>query len=192
MTKLQWARPSLFLVAPLALLMLLTRTDHFGSAISLPDASLAVFFALGFYFRSLWLLPLFIVEAVVIDYLAISYMDASDFCLTPAYGFLVPTYAVMWWTGRFCGRRYSESWHCLLFTLGAGALAASIAFLISNGSFYLLSGHYQALSWQAYSEAVARYYGPYVGVAMGYILTGVLLHGLLVSYRRLKSAGLSA
>ncbi len=191
MTKSQWDRPSLFLVAPLALLMLLTRTDHFGSAISLPDASLAVFFALGFYFRSLWLLPLFIVEAAAVDYLAISYMGGSDFCLTPAYGFLVPTYAVMWWAGLVCAHRYSESVRGLLLTLGAAALAVSVAFLISNGSFYGLSGHYQDLNLAAYAEGVARYYGAYAAVAMGYIVAGVLMHGLLVTGRRLKAAGLS-
>lgn len=40
----------------LAALMALTRYGHFGSAVSLPDASLAVFFLAGFYLPA-WVFP---------------------------------------------------------------------------------------------------------------------------------------
>ncbi|MDP3839272.1 MAG: hypothetical protein Q8Q54_10150, partial [Methylococcales bacterium] len=88
------------LTLPLIALMALTRFHHFGDAFSLPDASLAVFFLAGLVFaRRWWLLGFLLLEAAVIDYVAITHFNVSAFCVSAAYVFLIPTYAVMWFAG---------------------------------------------------------------------------------------------
>lgn len=66
---LKTSRQRLFTSFAAIALMALTRYGHFGSALSLPDASLAVFFLAGFYLPA-WMLPVLLIEAVGIDYLA--------------------------------------------------------------------------------------------------------------------------
>ena len=46
------AKPTLAIALLLAVGMAATRFRHFGSAIHLPDASLAIFFLAGFYLRA--------------------------------------------------------------------------------------------------------------------------------------------
>lgn len=55
----------------LAGLMAATRFNHFGSPVSLPDASLAVFWLAGLYLRPYWF-ALFIVEAGLLDWASIA------------------------------------------------------------------------------------------------------------------------
>ena len=44
----------------LVVMMLLTRSHHWASIHSLPDASWAIFFLLGVYVRALWVVPVLI------------------------------------------------------------------------------------------------------------------------------------
>ena len=74
----------------LIIIMALTRFGHVGSAFSLPDASLAVFFLAGFTVSGLGFLVLLLLEAGLIDYLAITQFNVSDFCMSPAYLCLNP------------------------------------------------------------------------------------------------------
>ncbi len=160
-------------------LMAATRFDHFGSAISLPDASLAVFFLAGLYLSSYWILALFLVEAGLIDNLAITYGGISSFCVSPAYVFLIPTYAVMWWAGRWCSH-YDRFNRATLLALGSVLLTATtLAFLISTGSFHLFSGRFPEMDWVEYATRVANYYSPYLTSTLLY--TGIVLglHALL-------------
>ena len=69
----------------LVAVMAATRFNHFGSPVSLPDASLAVFFLAGLYLsRAAWF-PVFIVEAGLMDWVSIA-GGVSDWCVTAAYG----------------------------------------------------------------------------------------------------------
>src|SRR5512137_506705 len=89
-----------YLPLSLIALMVLTRFHHFGDVLHLPDASLAVFFFAGFY-RKKAFFGFLLALAALIDYLAIE-NGTSSWCVTPAYVFLIPTYAVMWFAGRYC------------------------------------------------------------------------------------------
>jgi len=153
----------------LALLMVATRFHHFGSATHLPDASLAVFFLAGFYLRRSALFGLYLAEAALIDYLAIALGGVSDWCVTPAYAFLIPTYASLWFGGVWYARRHCMAWRTLAPFFGAVLLGVSVAFLISNASFYLLSGYFPAMSWTEYASRVAKYFPPYASAAVAYI-----------------------
>lgn len=165
----------------LALLMVATRFHHFGSATHLPDASLAVFFLGGFYLRRPALLGCYLAEAALIDYLAITLGGVSDWCVTPAYAFLIPTYAGLWLAGVCYARWHRMEWRALAPFFGAVALGVSAAFLISNTSFYLLSGYFPEMSWTEYASRVAKYFPPYASAAATYIVLAAALH-LLVRF----------
>lgn len=171
----------------LVLFMVATRFySHFGSSISLPDASLAVFFLAGFYLARLALpaavafVSLLLVAGGV-DYYAIVFRGVSDACISPAYWFLIPTYACMWYAGRWLAARQQMKW------VNLGVLAAvawgstTVAFLISNGSYYLLSGHVADKSLMQYAEGIAAYYPPYLSCTMSYLACAAVLHVLLVN-----------
>jgi cation transport ATPase len=159
--------------------MVLTRFHHFGDVLHLPDASLAVFFFAGFY-RNKMLLGFLMALAAVIDYVAIA-NGTSGWCVTPAYAFLIPTYAVMWLAGRFCAA--SAATHATerafwVKAVGLLSLATAIAFVISNGSFYLFSDRYANLSWLQYLDRVAQYFPFYFGATLIYGLIGLALSRL--------------
>ena len=162
----------------LAAVMAATRLHHFGSAISLPDASLAVFFLAGFYLRSPLLFAGLLAEAALIDYVAITYGGVSDWCVSPAYVLLIPTYASVWFAGRWVAARYRPAWHTLTLLFAALAVGVTVAFLISNGSFYLLSGRFPQMSVAEYSARVAKYFLPYAMSTFVYVMIAAAVHAL--------------
>lgn len=175
MNTKQWLQAQT-LTLPLIALMLLTRFHHFGDAFSLPDASLAVFFLAGLGFaRRWWLLGFLMLEAAVIDYVAITHFNVSSFCVSAAYIFLIPTYAVMWFAGSYCTKFKTLTANEILLSIGVMALASSVAFLISNGSFYLLSGRYPDLSWAQYTSRMMQYYPPYTSTVLCYAVLGLII-----------------
>jgi len=93
-------RYSALLFAALLVLMVATRFKHFGDALHLPDASMAVFFLGGLYLRRHLSFVLFVALAVLLDWVSIAYAGVSDFCVTAAYAFLPLAYAVLWYAGR--------------------------------------------------------------------------------------------
>ncbi len=163
---LQTESLSIFLIVS----MILTRYHHFGDALHLPDASLVVFFFAGFY-RKKALLGFLLVLAGLIDVLAIK-NGTSAWCVSPAYVFLIPTYATMWLAGRYCVAFKALQFIELIKTVGLLVLATSMAFVISNVSFYGLSGRFDAMSLIEYAERVAQYYPTYVGSALVYGVIG--------------------
>lgn len=155
----------------LAMLMVMTRSDHFGSAISLPDASLAVFYLAGIFSGGIMSFALLLTEAALLDYIAITHWQVSDYCISPAYVFLIPTYAVMFFAGRWSAEYTAFGSHDVLRQFAYLLGAASVAFLISNGSFYLLSGKFPELSAAQYIQRVAKYYPAYVSSTLMYSLS---------------------
>jgi hypothetical protein len=73
----------------------------------LADASLAVFYLAGIFTGGLASFAVLLTEAALLDYVAISQFQVSDYCISPAYIFLIPTYAVMFFAGRWSAK-YSE------------------------------------------------------------------------------------
>lgn len=162
---------------PLALigLMLATRFHHFGDSLSLPDASLAAFFFAGLWVKGWKFFALLMIEAGVIDYVAISQFSVSDYCISPAYAFLIPTYASLWAAGKYCARYKTIEPSKLASQFGILFIATTVAFAISNGSFYLLSGKFSDLSWAEYTSRVAQYYPSYLAYTLAYAAVIFLL-----------------
>ncbi len=171
-------------VAALALLMLVTRFQHFGSGVNLADASLAVFFLAGLFLSWRWF-PAFALLAAGIDYAAIAWAGVSDYCVTPAYAFLLPTYAAMTFAGQWARRYRALAITDLAPLVAAAVLGGVAAFAISNGSFYFLSGYFAGLSYADYLARTAHYAVPYLGWALFYIAVGLAAVTLA---RRLRAA----
>lgn len=167
---------SLLISGALILGMLATRSDHFGSAISLPDASLAVFFMAGLYFRKLWLFLGLCTLAAASDYWAIEHRGVSSFCVTAAYGFLLPTYYVMWWAGQRAATLPLSGWQSGLTLLALTVVATSAAFFISSGSFYLLAPYFSSTSIAEFAQRTAAYYPRYTGYTLGYLVLGLAVY----------------
>lgn len=173
------------ILAALVMLMVATRAYHFGSALHLPDASLAVFLLAGFYLPR-WAFPVLSVEAGLVDYFAINYGGVSGWCFSAAYWFLIPTYAVLWMGGRFYATRYQFTLRSLAEFSAIAFAATSSAFLISNASFYLFSDNFKAMSMAQYGAQVAQYFMPYLQSAFLYLIVAVALHLAVTESTRRK------
>jgi len=73
-----------------SLILWATRGQHMASMMSLPDATWAIAFMLGFLLSPILLL-IVLVQAFVIDYLAM-----GNYLLNAAYAALVPAYLALW------------------------------------------------------------------------------------------------
>ena len=165
----------------LVALMASTRMHHFGSALHLPDASLAVFLLAGFFIATPWLFAGLLLEAGALDYVAIAHLGVNDYCVTPAYGFLIPTYAVVWFAGRYYARIHQQSWRSLGIFSGIAVAATSVAFVISNGAFYLFSGRHPDMNIAEYASRVAQYYPQYLSSALLYLACAAALYVALTA-----------
>lgn len=167
----------------LVALMAATRAVHFGTALHLPDASLAVFLLAGFYLPRR-VFPVLLVEAGLVDYLAINYGGVDGWCFSPAYWFLIPTYFVLWSGGRFYAARYQFSLRSLAELSAIAFAATGVAFLISNASFYLFADYFEKMSAAQYGTQVAQYFLPYLQSAFLYLIVAAVLHVIAVQIAR--------
>jgi hypothetical protein len=165
----------------LAALMAATRMHHFGSPLHLPDASLAVFMLAGIFIASPLFFACLLLEAGALDYVAITHLGVSDFCVTPAYWFLIPTYAVLWYAGRYYARIHQHGWRSMGIFSGIAFAAVSVAFFISNGAFYLFSGRYPNMNVAEYGARVAQYYPQYLTGGLLYLACAAALYVALTA-----------
>jgi hypothetical protein len=148
-------------------LILLTRTNHFGDNVYLPDATLAVLFLGGLLIaRTSWL-ALAIIVAFGMDAYALGYKGVSDYCMSLGYWGLIPTYAVVWGAGRWLVKQ-QQPFAAVPYALTAWA-ASSVAFVLSNAFWYVFSDKVNTLSVIEFSQRVAQYYTPYVGFCLMYV-----------------------
>jgi hypothetical protein len=175
---------SIALFAMLAAVMLATRFHHFGTALNLPDASMAVFFLGGLYLRRHVPFAVFVGLAIAIDWIAIAWAGVSDFCVTPAYAFLPLAYATLWYGGRACALHLRETPISLGMTLVVALLCASLSFAISNGAFYWLGGRYATPNVAEYFTRLWQWGPLFVRTTLCYITVGMVAHVLVVRLMR--------
>jgi len=173
------SRPAaLGVFAALLAVMLATRFHHFGTALNLPDASMAILFLGGLYLRRHAMFVAFIALALAVDWISIDYADVSSFCVTPAYAFLLPAYAVLWYGGRAYADRLQPTAIAMTLALGVALICAAASFAISNGAFYWLGGRYAHPHVGEYLSRL-RQWGPlFVRTTLCYIALGLALHSL--------------
>jgi hypothetical protein len=175
----------------LALVMAVTRIHPSLLHHAVWDASWGVFFLAGFWLRgsARWAFPLLMTEAVLVDYAVISQQGIpfwSHYCVSPAYWALVAAYGALWLGGNWLAKRQQG---LTLATLGLAvpALLASEAacYLISNGSFYWLSGSVPApRSFGAWFANLGDWYLPFLETTAVYVALGAVLHVLVAQLSR--------
>jgi hypothetical protein len=177
LTSLQ-ARPWLTLL--LVALVLVTRTNYSSAVIDTPDISLAAFFIAGVWIPSALAFGLLFLVAALADQL--SFMaGVSDWCFTPAYVFLVPTYASLWYAGYLCRKTDFFRIAGALKVAVYFVLAVVVAYLISSYSFYFFSGRLTPTTAVQYTQALAKYFWhPYFSWAAAYT---VLAFGIAAAAR---------
>lgn len=144
----------------IALLVIATRGHHFASIEHLPSISLAAFFLIGLYLRPLWAFPALLGLCAALDLHAVTYAGVSNFCVTPAYGFLLPAYGTMWLAGRWLAKHYSFTVGTLLRAFGLVAVAAAVSELFSSGGFYFFGGRYADPTLAEFGTRLVKYF-PY-------------------------------
>lgn len=170
-----------------------TRVGHFGGIATPHDASLAVFFLLGMWLASPRWLALALLSAAAADALAIA-RGGSSYCITPAYPFLVPTYAALWGAGWathvYVGLRSAPL--CGLALTGALLTGVTVAFILSNASFYALSGYFQAMPAADYVRGVTQYFLPYLETTAVYVVIAIVCRRILLRVAAGRSGPVAA
>jgi hypothetical protein len=181
-------RNTIVIAAVLSIAMCATRGQHFAGLNHLPDASWAVFFLLGFYSRNRLLLPLFLSLAALIDCIAVTQFGISNYCLTPAYPFLIPAYAALWLAGRWSATHYHFdilSLPQLAFAVFSGIATCEV---ISSGSFYFLGGRFADSSLDEFTWRLIQYFPADLASSSLYLGIAALFHVLVSLMHRPAAA----
>ncbi|MFO7304712.1 MAG: hypothetical protein C0P74_004250 [Gammaproteobacteria bacterium] len=161
------------LAVVLAAGMWLTRS-HDVTILTLPDLTWAAFFLAGALSHR-WVLPIGLtLNAFAIDYVALSH-GVSDYCVTPAYAFLIPTHFCLWAAGRWTRSVHlGSSAHvaCCAIALCAGVIGA---FCISNVGFFAFAGYFDDVSAAEYARRVLRYFPAFFESTALYGCVGLLV-----------------
>jgi len=177
------SRQQLAIGITLALLMAITRSHHWATLHSLPDASWAVFFLVGVYLRAFWIAPALMLGAALVDYVAITWGGVSGFCVSPAYWFLIPTYAALFLAGRVYARHHRLSWAALPWLLGSALAGAVLAELFSSGGFYFFSGRFAEPGLGEFIPRLVKYFPHMLSTMATYLGLAVVIHVAVVSLR---------
>jgi hypothetical protein len=149
-------RHQLLLGLFLASLMATTRGQHFA-VLSLPDASMAVFFMAGVWLSRAWAFPALFAVSALIDAVAIGWGGVGGACITPAYALLVPAYGALWAAGRWYAAHHRLAWSTLAPLVAAIVAGGTLAEVFSTGGYYLFSGTFAAPGLEGLIAGVLKY-----------------------------------
>lgn len=178
-------RNQLFIAIALTLLMVATRGHHFATLEHLPGASWAVFFLAGLYLRPAWTFTALLALAALIDYLAVTVANASTFCISPAYLFLLPAYGALWLAGHWYARRYRFEWRTLMPLSLAVIGGATVSELLSSGGFYFFSGRFAETTLAEFGARLVHYFPASLQSMLFYIAIAAVSHSAFVLTRAL-------
>jgi len=180
-------RNQILIGAVLALLLIATRGQHFATLHSLPGASWAVFFLAGVYLRPMWILPALLAFVWGLDFtphllsgasLAEIMNGGQAFCLTPAYIFLLPAYAALWFGGRWYAGQHRFAWHTLPPLVAAAFAGAAVCELFSSGGFYFFSGRFAEPTVAEFAGRLMTYFPRYLQSLAFYVGIAAVVHAL--------------
>jgi len=161
----------------LTILMLATRGHHFSSLNHLTSASTAVFFLAGMYLRNIKVFWFFYILSITMDLASSYYRGQFGDCITTSYPALVLSYGVMFSIGYYARPNWQQShWQINVVKVALALfIASSIAFFISNGSYYLLSEKFPVLSWAEYTTRVGKYYFKSISNPVFYVISAIVI-----------------
>ncbi len=163
----------------LAMLMIATRGHHFISLHSLPGASWAIFFLAGVYLRNNWTLVGLLALTWMLDFAAYAWGGSSvNYCITPAYIFLLPAYSALWFAGRWYAKGYRFEWNTLLPLVAATLVGAVACELFSSGSFYFFSGRIAEPTLSNFVAQEMVYFPAYLQSLAFYVGIATVVHAL--------------
>lgn len=119
-------------------LMLMTRGSHFLTELNLPDMSLILFLVLGFFIPSLTLFFVLFFVGALIDFGSAVFDVSKGFCLTDGYWGLIPTYAILFYSGYLL--KSKNLYQHLNFYVPILLISITFAFIISTNTYYIFSG----------------------------------------------------
>ncbi|MFT3922081.1 MAG: hypothetical protein QM778_06070 [Myxococcales bacterium] len=157
-----------WMLASLVALLLVTRLAREVLGVHLPDAAVPTFFlagCLGLGSRSLAVLLL---AAVGVDLVQFA-LGASTACVSPGYPLLFVAYAVSWGTGALC-QSAKLSWKA-----AAVLLTGVVAFALTSGGYYYLSGKFPQPAFAEFVVRSQRYLPDYMINVLLYAGPGLLL-----------------
>ncbi|CAN1486823.1 hypothetical protein MCEHALHM7_00083 [Methylophilaceae bacterium] len=154
-----------FSISVILFLMVLTRGSHLLTAISLPDASFALFLVGGMLLKKpKWFISL-LTFSFVIDLVTLSMNNTYQIPINVGYLGLLASYGIMW----FFGLRIANTNNFVKFT-AFSFLATLIAFLISTQSYNLLSGTFPDITIKESIQTGWEYLPQSFIYTMGYLL----------------------
>ncbi|HWF60986.1 MAG TPA: hypothetical protein VN666_11855 [Nitrospira sp.] len=169
-------RTQLVVGITLAVLMAMTRGYHFTPLEHLPSASWAVFFLAGVYLPSRWVFPALLAEAAAIDFAAVTWGGVSNFCISPAYGFLLPAYGTLWLAGHWYVDRHRDAVTTLIPLTMSVLVGAAVCEVISSGSFYFLSGRFEQTDMTQFALRFAKYFPQSLSSMTFYVCIAGMIH----------------
>lgn len=167
-----------YIASILIFLLVITREYHLAAWHSLPGATWAVFFIAGVYLKPKWILPLLLLLTWALDFSAFKWGSASDFCLSPAYAYLIPAYSSLWLAGYWYSKRYHFSLRTIPALLASVFIGALLCELISSGSFYVLSGYFSHPNLTEFFARELIYFPAYLFSLYFYTSVAALVHVL--------------
>ncbi len=172
-TRTQW-----LIGLSLAMLMVATRGQNalLASFHNVIDATWAIFFIAGFYLRSNWSFPVLLGLAGVLDYISITHMGTSSFCVSAAYPLLILAYGALWTAGRWYAGKHTMELRSLLPLSASLFIGAFACELISSGGFYFFSGNFAEPTFAEFALRIGKYFPSYLQGVIFYAGIAAAIH----------------
>lgn len=168
-------------VVTLFVLILFTRTNGSSLMVNPPDATLGAFFLAGLFAPSVLVFALLFGAGALADWFSFQ-LGVTDWCFTPAYWFLIPTYGCLWFAGYHCRKINLLSIVGAWQATGLLAVATTAAYLISTYSFFWFSGRIvNQRQIEAYEAGILQYFPTYIGWAFFYAALGLAVAWIMRS-----------
>ncbi len=172
-------KQTILIAVVFSLVLWATRGQHVASLLSLPDATWAIAFILGFLLSPL-LFAIVMIQAFVIDYLAM-----GNHLLNISYAALIPAYFALWFSGKWFRSQYEKHG----FKLAQFALSfvggVAVCELLSSGSFYFQKS---TATMSGFVELFGQYFFGNLFFALCYIAVAGLSYHLLAGSSNKKLA----
>jgi hypothetical protein len=166
----------------LMVLMAATRIEHFGVGQIAPDASTAVFFLAGLLIGNPFWLLVFLVEASLLDVMAIKVVGVEAVCVTLGYGLMIPAYGALWLAARFVRATERLDLFSVAKLVCACSAGVLVFFLFSNIGYYLGGGFESSMGIDEYARRVVRYFPAYLTGTLFYSAAGIALATLAAHF----------